>query len=132
MRKEDMLSKNQIMHVRTEREILTSAKIPWIVNLKYSFQDENYLYLVMDYLPGGDLMSLLMNKNILTENESKFYIAELILAVESVHKLNCIHRDLKPDNILINKEGHIQLSDFGLSKMSVYYYFILYTKFISF
>jgi len=127
-----MLSKNQIMHVRTEREILTSAKIPWIVNLKYSFQDENYLYLVMDYLPGGDLMSLLMNKNILTENESKFYIAELILAVESVHKLNCIHRDLKPDNILINKEGHIQLSDFGLSKMSVYYYFILYTKFISF
>jgi serine/threonine kinase 38 len=122
MRKEDMLSKNQIMHVRTEREILTSAKIPWIVNLRYSFQDENFLYLVMDYLPGGDLMSLLMNKNILTENESKFYIAELILAVESVHKLNCIHRDLKPDNILINREGHIQLSDFGLSKLSVSYF----------
>lgn len=119
MRKEDMASKNQNTHVRTEREILTTAKIPWIVNLKYSFQDENYLYLVMDYLPGGDLMSLLMNKNILSENESKFYIAELILAVESVHKLNCIHRDLKPDNILINKEGHIQLSDFGLSKISV-------------
>jgi len=119
MRKEDMLSKNQIMHVRTEREILTSSKNPWIVNLRYSFQDENFLYLVMDYLPGGDLMSLLMNKNILTENESKFYIAELILAVESVHKMNCIHRDLKPDNILIDKEGHIELSDFGLSKLSV-------------
>ncbi len=119
MRKEDMLSKNQIMHVRTEREILTSAKIPWIVNLRYSFQDENFLYLVMDFLPGGDFMSLLMSKNILTENESKFYIAELILAVESVHKLNCIHRDLKPDNILIDKDGHIQLSDFGLSKISV-------------
>ena len=125
MKKEDMLSKNQIMHVRTEREILTSAKIPWIVNLKYSFQDENYLYLVMDYLPGGDLMSLLMNKNILSENESKFYIAELISSVESVHKLNCIHRDLKPDNILINKEGHIMLSDFGLSKISVIF-FIFY------
>lgn len=119
MRKDDMLSKNQIMHVRTEREILTCAKIPWIVNLRYSFQDENFLYLVMDFLPGGDLMSLLMNKNILSENESRFYIAELILAVESVHKLNCIHRDLKPDNILINKEGHIQLSDFGLSKLAV-------------
>ena len=119
-----MLSKNQIMHVRTEREILTTAKIPWIVNLKYSFQDENYLYLVMDYLPGGDLMSLLMNKNILSEMESKFYIAELILAVESVHKLNCIHRDLKPDNILINKEGHIQLSDFGLSKISVDFFIL--------
>ena len=60
-----------------------------------------------------------MSKNILTEIESKFYIAELILAVESVHKLNCIHRDLKPDNILIDKEGHIQLSDFGLSNISV-------------
>ena len=118
-----MLSKNQIMHVRTEREILTSAKIPWIVNLKYSFQDESFLYLVMDFLPGGDFMSLLMNKNILSENESKFYIAELILAVESVHNLNCIHRDLKPDNILIDKDGHIQLSDFGLSKISVNFYF---------
>ena len=118
-----MLSKNQILHVRTEREILTTAKNPWIVNLRYSFQDETFLYLVMDYLPGGDLMSLLMQRNILSENETKFYIAELILAVESVHNLNCIHRDLKPDNILVNNEGHIQLSDFGLSKLSVNYFF---------
>jgi serine/threonine protein kinase len=118
MRKEDMLSKNQITHVRTEREILT-AKNDWIVNLKYSFQDDTYLYLVMDFLPGGDLMSLLMKKDILTEDESRFYIAELILAVESVHKMNCIHRDLKPDNILIDKDGHIKLSDFGLSKLAV-------------
>lgn len=115
-----MLSKNQMMHVRTEREILTTAKITWIVNLLYSFQDEIYLYLVMEYLPGGDLMSLLMKKDILTEDESRFYIAELILAVEAVHKINCIHRDLKPDNILIDKDGHIQLSDFGLSKLAVY------------
>ena len=117
MRKEDMLSKNQITHVRTEREILTSSKIPWIVNLKYSFQDELYLYLVMDFLPGGDLMSLLMKKDILTEDEARFYIAELILSVESCHNMSCIHRDLKPDNILIDKNGHIQLSDFGLSKL---------------
>lgn len=123
MRKDEMLSKNQILHVRTEREILTTAKNPWIVNLRYSFQDETFLYLVMDYLPGGDLMSLLMQRNILSENETKFYIAELILAVESVHNLNCIHRDLKPDNILVNNEGHIQLSDFGLSKLSVNYFF---------
>ena len=115
-----MLSKNQIMHVRTEREILTSANIPWIVNLIYSFQDEIYLYLVMDFLPGGDLMSLLMKKDILSEEESRFYIAELVLAIESVHNLNCIHRDLKPDNILIDRYGHIQLSDFGLSKLAVF------------
>ena len=118
MRKEDMLSKNQITHVRTEREILTSSKNPWIVNLKYSFQDEHYLYLVMDFLPGGDLMSLLMKKDILSEDEARFYIAELILAVESIHQMNCIHRDLKPDNILIDKSGHIELSDFGLSKLA--------------
>ena len=117
MRKEDMLKKNQLMHVRTEREIMTSSN-EWIVNLKYSFQDEFYLYLVMDFLPGGDLMNLLMKKEILTEDEARFYTAEMILAVDSVHKLNCIHRDLKPDNILIDKRGHIQLSDFGLSKLS--------------
>ena len=117
MRKEDMLKKNYLMYIRTEREIMTSSN-EWIVNLKYSFQDEYYLYLVMDYLPGGDLMNLLMKKEVLTEEEARFYIAEIILAVDSVHKLNCIHRDLKPDNILIDKKGHIKLSDFGLSKLS--------------
>lgn len=118
MRKDDMYQKNQIMHVRTEKEILTTAKSPWVVGLKSSFQDDSYLYLVMDYLQGGDLMSLLMKKDILTEDESRFYIAELVLAIEAVHKMNSIHRDLKPDNVLIDKNGHIQLSDFGLSKLS--------------
>ena len=117
MRKEEMLKKNQLMHVRTEKEIMT-ADNPWIVNLKYSFQDDYFLYLVMDYLPGGDLMNLLMKRDILTEDEARFYTAEMILAVDSVHKLNCIHRDLKPDNILIGKDGHIQLSDFGLAKIA--------------
>jgi serine/threonine protein kinase len=113
-----MFQKNQIMHVRTEKEILTSARSEWVVNLRYSFQDDYFLYLVMDFLPGGDFMSLLMKKDILTEDEAKFYTAEMILAVEDVHKMNTIHRDLKPDNILIDKKGHIQLSDFGLSKLS--------------
>jgi serine/threonine kinase 38 len=73
----------------------------------------------MEYLPGGDLMSLLMKKDILTEEEARFYTAELVLSVEAVHSINCIHRDLKPDNILIDADGHIQLSDFGLSKLGV-------------
>lgn len=119
MRKEDMFQKNQIMHVRTEKEILTSANSRWVVGLRYSFQDESHLYLVMDYSIGGDFMSLLMKKDILSEDDSRFYTAELVLAVEAVHELNCIHRDLKPDNILIDRTGHIQLSDFGLSKISV-------------
>ena len=117
MKKSEMQNKNQLIHLITEKEILTNNN-PWIVKLKYSFQDDYYLYLVMDYLPGGDLMNLLMKKNILTEDEARFYTAELILAVDSIHKLNCIHRDIKPDNILIDKRGHIQLSDFGLSKLS--------------
>lgn len=70
----------------------------------------------MEYLPGGDLMTLLMKKDILTEEQSKFYIAELIMCVESIHQLNYIHRDLKPDNVLLDNDGHLKLSDFGLCK----------------
>lgn len=70
----------------------------------------------MEYLAGGDLMTLLMKKDILNEEDSKFYIAELILAVDAIHKINFIHRDLKPDNILIDNKGHLKLSDFGLCK----------------
>ena len=73
----------------------------------------------MEYLPGGDLMTLLMKKDILNEQEAKFYIAETILAVEYVHKMNYIHRDLKPDNILLDRDGHVKLSDFGLCKLTV-------------
>ena len=116
MKKQEMIYKNQIAHVRAERDILALANNPWIVELLCSFQDENYLYLVMEYLQGGDLMTLLMEKDILSEEMSRFYIAETILAIESVHNLNYIHRDLKPDNLIIDKDGHIKLSDFGLCK----------------
>ena len=70
----------------------------------------------MEYLGGGDLMTLLMKKDILTEEETRFYIAEILLALESVHTMNYIHRDLKPDNLLLDKDGHVKLSDFGLCK----------------
>ena len=116
MKKEEMHKKNQVLHVRAERDVLSEAKNEWIVDLKFSFQDQNYLYLGMEFLPGGDLMSLLMARDILPEQEAKFYAAEIVLAIESVHKLDCIHRDLKPDNVLIDADGHIKLSDFGLSK----------------
>lgn len=70
----------------------------------------------MDYIGRGDLMTQLIARNIFSEEETRFYIAELILALEAIHKMNCIHRDIKPDNILIDKNGHIKLSDFGLCK----------------
>jgi serine/threonine kinase 38 len=87
-----------------------------VVELKASFQDEQHLYLVMEFLQGGDLMTLLMEKDILSEEMSRFYMAETILAIESVHNLNYIHRDLKPDNLIISRDGHLKLSDFGLCK----------------
>lgn len=114
--KEDMIRKRQSLHVRAERDVLVKMNNPWIVQLHYSFQDEKFLYLAMEYLPGGDLMTWLMQKKIFTLEETRFYMAELVLAVESIHKMNCVHRDLKPDNILLDKDGHIRLTDFGLCK----------------
>ena len=118
MKKATLLLKNQVIHARNEQIFLSKIKSPYIVDLKASFQEGEYLYLVMEYCPGGDLMNLLIKKDIFTEEESKFYMVELILAIEDIHKLDCIHRDIKPDNILIDKKGHIKLSDFGLAKIS--------------
>jgi serine/threonine kinase 38 len=102
MRKHDMLEKQQVAHVKGERDMLVKAKSPWVVDLKYSFQDDKFLYLIMEFLPGGDFMTLLMRKDILSEEESRFYGAEMVLAIEDVHAMNYIHRDLKPDNILMD------------------------------
>eukprot|EP00762_Andalucia_godoyi_P003151 ANDGO_01145.mRNA.1 Serine/threonine-protein kinase CBK1 len=111
-----MLKKNQIQHVKAERDILTQANNPWVVGLSASFQDDEFLYLIMEYLPGGDMMTWLINREIFTEQEARFYLAELCAAVESIHRLGYVHRDLKPDNILLDAEGHIKLTDFGLCK----------------
>lgn len=116
MKKEEMIKKNQLKHVIAEREILAQADNPWIVDLYSSFTDIENLYLVMEYLPGGDLMNQLIKRDIFTEEETRFYMVELVLAIDSVHQLNYIHRDIKPDNILLDKEGHVKLSDFGLCK----------------
>merc|ERR1739838_1301134 len=97
-----------------ERDILAEADNEWVVKLYYSFQDKDNLYFVMDYIPGGDLMSLLIKFGIFQEALTKFYISELVCAVESVHKMGFIHRDIKPDNILIDADGHIKLTGFGL------------------
>ena len=118
IKKEFLIKKNQVINIRSEQKIMSKVKSPWIVDLKASFQEDDYLYLVMEYCQGGDFMNLLIKKDILTEDEARFYTAELILAVDSIHKLNCIHRDIKPDNMLIDKYGHIKLSDFGLAKIS--------------
>ncbi|WKX88405.1 hypothetical protein Q1695_008219 [Nippostrongylus brasiliensis] len=112
--KKDVIMKQQAAHVKAERDILAEADSPWIVKLFFSFQDDRCLYFVMEYVPGGDMMQLLINKGIFEENLARFYIAELTCAIEYVHSLGFIHRDIKPDNILIDQHGHIKLTDFGL------------------
>ncbi|XP_032422777.1 serine/threonine-protein kinase LATS2 [Xiphophorus hellerii] len=114
LRKKDVLNRNQVAHVKAERDILAEADNEWVVRLYYSFQDRDSLYFVMDYIPGGDMMSLLIRMGVFPEHLARFYIAELTLAIESVHKMGFIHRDIKPDNILIDLDGHIKLTDFGL------------------
>ncbi|XP_057467959.1 uncharacterized protein LOC130757238 isoform X2 [Actinidia eriantha] len=116
LKKSEMLSRGQVEHVRAERNLLAEVAGYFIVKLYYSFQDAEYLYLIMEYLPGGDMMTLLMREETLTETVARFYIAQSVLAIESIHHHNYIHRDIKPDNLLLDKNGHLRLSDFGLCK----------------
>uniref|UniRef100_A0A672R051 Serine/threonine-protein kinase MRCK alpha n=1 Tax=Sinocyclocheilus grahami TaxID=75366 RepID=A0A672R051_SINGR len=99
---------------REERDVLVNGDSQWITTLHYAFQDENNLYLVMDYYVGGDLLTLLSKfEDRLPEDMAKFYLAEMVLAIDSVHQLHYVHRDIKPDNILMDMNGHIRLADFG-------------------
>ncbi|XP_020095909.1 serine/threonine-protein kinase tricorner-like isoform X2 [Ananas comosus] len=116
LKKSEMLRRGQVEHVKAERNLLAEVDSAYIVKLYCSFQDAEFLYLIMEYLPGGDMMTLLMRKDTLTEDEARFYVAETVLAIESIHKHNYIHRDIKPDNLLLDCKGHMKLSDFGLCK----------------
>ncbi|XP_021898597.1 serine/threonine-protein kinase tricorner isoform X2 [Carica papaya] len=116
LKKSEMLSRGQVEHVRSERNLLAEVDSRYIVKLFYSFQDSDFLYLIMEYLPGGDIMTLLMREDVLSEDVARFYIAESILAIQSIHQHNYIHRDIKPDNLILNRNGHLKLSDFGLCK----------------
>lgn len=116
IRKSDMLRHGQESHIRAERDFLVAAAgSQWIISLVTSFQDSRNLYLVMDYMPGGDFLSLLIRKNIISEDYTRQYLAEMVLCVEATHKLGWIHRDIKPDNFLLAADGHLKISDFGLA-----------------
>lgn len=118
MKKEMMILKNQVGHVRAEREALSKASSDnkWLTSLYYSFVDESHLYMVMEFLPGGDLMSLLIKEDTFSESVTRFFMAEAAHAISSVHALGYIHRDIKPDNMLLDSRGHLKLTDLGLCK----------------
>uniref|UniRef100_A0A8C1E1J8 Serine/threonine-protein kinase MRCK alpha n=1 Tax=Cyprinus carpio carpio TaxID=630221 RepID=A0A8C1E1J8_CYPCA len=114
LNKWEMLKRAETACFREERDVLVNGDSQWITTLHYAFQDENNLYLVMDYYVGGDLLTLLSKfEDRLPEDMAKFYLAEMVLAVDSVHQLHYVHRDIKPDNILMDMNGHIRLADFG-------------------
>lgn len=115
MRKKLLFKLDEVRHILTERDILTAAKSEWLVRLLYSFQDDEQIYLAMEYVPGGDFRTLLNNTGVLHNRHARFYIAEMISCVDALHNLGYIHRDLKPENFLVDATGHVKLTDFGLA-----------------
>jgi serine/threonine protein kinase len=116
IRKSDMLRNSQEGHLRAERDFLVASENSrWVVPLMAAFQDNTNLYLVMEYMVGGDFLGLLLREDILDESVAKWYLAEMILCIEEAHRMNWIHRDIKPDNFLITASGHLKISDFGLA-----------------
>lgn len=115
MNKQELLSRKCEDNVLAEEEVLRASRSDWVVGLHFSFQDSACLYMVMDYLPGGDLMTHLLLKGTFTEAETRFYVAELVEAVDYIHTaMRCTHRDIKPDNIVLDARGHVCVADFGL------------------
>ncbi|KAG9734492.1 kinase-like protein, partial [Aureobasidium melanogenum] len=116
IRKAEMIRTSQEGHLRGERDFLVKSEgSQWVVPLIASFQDNTNLYLVMEFMIGGDFLQYLCRHDILSEEDTRFYMAEMVLAIEETHRLGWIHRDIKPDNFLIHSSGHLKISDFGLA-----------------
>jgi ankyrin repeat protein/tRNA A-37 threonylcarbamoyl transferase component Bud32 len=121
LQKDKIFSNNLVRYATTERNVLTYfTKHPFIVNLNYAFQTSTKLFLILDYCPGGDLGQLIQREGYLSEEQAKVYMAEVLLALEDLHSSDIIFRDLKPDNVVIDHNGHALLTDFGLSKEGIY------------
>lgn len=117
LNKKDFNVKSTVDNVMTEREVMMKSQSPFIVKLRYAFQDEYCLYYCIDYVPGGELFKYLKTKKKFSLEETRFYATEVLLALEYLHnEIDVTYRDLKPENILVDSNGHIKLTDFGLSK----------------
>eukprot|EP00698_Gefionella_okellyi_P006075 TRINITY_DN15541_c0_g1_i1.p1 TRINITY_DN15541_c0_g1~~TRINITY_DN15541_c0_g1_i1.p1 ORF type:complete len:377 (+),score=64.45 TRINITY_DN15541_c0_g1_i1:36-1166(+) len=116
LKKKQLIARNQVEHTKTERRVMQSIRHPFIVRLHGAFQTENKLYMVMDYVNGGELFFHLKREGRFSEERVSMYVAELVLAIEHLHKHDVVYRDLKPENILLHGDGHLTITDFGLSK----------------
>lgn len=116
LRKEAIIARKQVAHTRAEKSILQKIQHPFIVSLHYAFQTKDKLYMILDYVNGGELFFHLKKEGRFNENRVKFYAAEITLAMDHLHQLGIVYRDLKPENILLDSDGHICITDFGLSK----------------
>lgn len=119
IKKQNIILRNQIQQVFTERDIMTFTDNPFVVALICTFETKKHLCMVMEYVEGGDVATLIKNMGPLPMDMARTYFAEATLAVEYLHNYGIIHRDLKPDNLLITSLGHIKLTDFGLSKIGL-------------
>jgi len=117
--KAELKKRNQVEHTKTERSVLESVQHPNIVKMNYAFQSERKLFFVLDYCPGGELFFHLSNYGRFSEEKTKFYTCNILLALEYVHSMNVVYRDLKPENVLIDRDGYAKLTDFGLSKENI-------------
>ncbi|EGR29368.1 protein kinase domain protein [Ichthyophthirius multifiliis] len=116
IKKEKLQKQRQIDNVLIERNVLEGMNHPFIIKLYYSFQTQYKFYFILEYCPGGELFSLLKKCQVFTEDQTRFYIAQIIVALEYLHSNDIIYRDLKPENVMIDVEGYIRITDFGLSK----------------
>jgi len=119
LKKAFLYRNKHLKYAITECNILKQAEHPFVIKMHYSFQTPDNLYMILDFCPGNDLAYHLNKKQIFEEDEAKFFIAEIILAIEYIHNLDVIYRDLKPENILIDHDGHCRLADFGLAKENI-------------
>ncbi|ORX79762.1 protein kinase-A catalytic subunit [Anaeromyces robustus] len=116
MKKSEVVRLRQVEHINSEKEIISSVHHPFIVNMLCTFQDVNYLYMIMEYIIGGELFLHLRRAGNFPPPQAKFYAAEVILALKYLHSLDIVYRDLKPENILLDQTGHIKITDFGFAK----------------
>lgn len=115
--KKQVKLRHQEVHTKAERDLMVKINCPFIVNIKFAFQDSVKLYIITEFMQGGEMFFHLHKEKKFSDEKTRFYVIEMVLAIEFLHKNKMLYRDLKPENIMVDASGHIKLTDFGLSKM---------------